>query len=128
MIFVGAALVDDTEPVPFDTCANALGCDDALSEIGVEQKRGKFITAESRGHVSAAETGRYRKTYLLDRLVARQMPEPVIYALKVVAVHHQYAKRRFSAVARPASRRSSEKNERLESGPVKSSCEMRRWI
>ena len=57
----------------FDSLANAFGSDNALMQVGVEQKRGKFVTAKTRRRVTAAQTRHYREANLLDSFTAGQM-------------------------------------------------------
>src|SRR3954454_18535404 len=90
MILVCAALADDAEFVFRDACANAFGCDDALGEVGVEQERGKFISAKTGCSVAAAQVSGYGKTDLLDGLAAGEVAKLVVHTLKIISVHHQH--------------------------------------
>jgi hypothetical protein len=55
MFFVEFAVPDDAEHLIFDFRANSFRRDQALSEFGVEQKRGELFAAETRRRVAAAQ-------------------------------------------------------------------------
>src|SRR3954471_24502568 len=101
MLFVGAALPYDAKSVFLDTLPYPLGRNYTLRQVGIQQESSELITAEPRGRITAAQGSGYQKANFLDGLAARQVAEPVVHALKVVAVHHQHAEWAFLS-PRPA--------------------------
>lgn len=87
----GIAVPDNGKISCLDHCADSFRRDHCLRKLGIEQKRGKFLAAETCRRIAASHYADDARADLLESSAAGEVAVFVIDVLEMVHVHHQDA-------------------------------------
>jgi len=86
-----AAVGAVTEMPDCHRSADAFRGNEALSVVGIQQKRRKFLAAKTSGNISGTQGFLYDTRGFFQRSAANKVTVTVVNFLKVVEIHHQDA-------------------------------------
>jgi hypothetical protein len=80
--------------------------------VGIEQKRGEFVAAETVGQIAGTSIGTQSGGHALQGVIAGKMAEAVVDTLQAVEIEKHQGKRGWLRCARGTSRSRASKNAR----------------